>query len=68
MRAAVAGMVPPNRRATAYGLFSVAIGIGGLVGGVVAGALYDFSVPVLMVYTVAVEVIAFVLLWKTVRR
>lgn len=68
MRAAVAGMVPPNRRATAYGLFSVAIGIGGLVGGVVAGALYDFSVPALMVYTVAVEVIAFVMLWKTVRR
>ena len=68
MRAAVAGMVPPNRRATAYGLFSVAIGIGGLVGGVVAGALYDFSVPALMIYTVAVEVIAFVLLWKTVRR
>lgn len=68
MRAAVAGMVPPGRRATAYGLFSVAIGVGGLVGGVVAGALYDVSVFALMVYAVVVEAIAFALLWKTVRR
>ncbi len=56
------------RRATAYGLFSVAIGVGGLVGGVVAGALYDVSVFALMVYAVVVEAIAFALLWKTVRR
>ncbi len=68
MRAAVSEMVNVRLRATAYGMFSVAVGIGSLVGGVVAGALYDVSVPALIGYAVCVEAVAFVLLLKAVGR
>lgn len=68
MRAAVAGMIPASRRATAYGMFSVTVGIGGLVGGVVAGALYDVSIPALIGYAIVIEVVALALLVRSLIR
>lgn len=64
MRAAVGDMVPPRQRAGAYGFFSMAVGIGSLVGGVAAGALYDRGPSLLIVYAMVVETAAFVLLWR----
>lgn len=68
MRAAVAGMIPAHKRATAYGMFSVTVGIGGLIGGIVAGGLYDVSIPLLIGYAVVVEAVAFVLLAKALNK
>lgn len=62
MRAAVADIVPTARRATAYGFFSVSVGISSLLGGVVAGALYTISVPLLIVRTLSIEAAAFALI------
>lgn len=62
MRAAVSDMVPSDRRATSYGMFSVAIGIGSLIGGAMAGILYTISVPLLIGYTSVVEIVALALL------
>ncbi len=66
MRAAVADMIPGGKRATSYGLFSVATGIGSLVGAAVTGALYDGpGFAAIAVYSVAMEAAALVLLART---
>ncbi len=63
MRAAVADMVPSHKRATAYGYFSVAVGVGALVGASIAGFLYDANPTYIMYYSVAMECVAFALLF-----
>lgn len=68
MRAAVADMIPLSQRATAYGLFSVFVGVGSLLGGVIAGGLYTVSVPLLIGYAAVAEAVALVLLAGAVRR
>jgi Major Facilitator Superfamily len=45
--AAVSTMVPPQRRASAYGIFSAAYGISWFLGSAVIGFLYDHSLPAL---------------------
>ncbi|MER6417830.1 MFS transporter [Streptomyces sp. NPDC001137] len=65
LRATVADLVPPGRRATAYGLFAAVMGAATLVGGILAGALYARSIPALIIVTVAVQALAIVLLAVT---
>ncbi|MCI1641685.1 MAG: MFS transporter [Actinomyces sp.] len=61
MRAAVAGLVPGRSRATAYGVFSVALGCGALVGGWAAGWLYGAGPNAIAWWSGAVESCALVL-------
>ncbi|GAA2476670.1 MFS transporter [Streptomyces longisporus] len=65
LRATVADLVPPGRRATAYGLFAAVIGAATLIGGILAGALYSRSIPALIIVTVAIQALALVLLAVT---
>jgi predicted MFS family arabinose efflux permease len=44
MPAAVAPMVPPQRRASAYGLFTAVYGVAWFLGSALIGVLYDISV------------------------
>jgi MFS family permease len=62
MRAAVAGMVRPERRGTAYGLFNTGFGISWFVGSALMGILYDFSLPTLIVFSVIMQLAAVPLL------
>lgn len=55
MRAAVAVMVPPDRRGSAYGFFNAGYGAAWFLGSALLGALYDISVPALIVFSVVVE-------------
>lgn len=66
VKALVADLVPSGRRGTAYGIFAAFEGAAALAGGSLAGALYD-RVPVLIGTVVALQVVAFVLLWATIR-
>lgn len=68
MRAAVAGMVPSNKRASSYGMFAVATGIGSLLGGIAAGALYTISPFAIIVFACSVECVAFVLLLLALKK
>jgi MFS family permease len=68
MRAAVADIAPAGQRATAYGVFSVMVGIGGLVGGIMAGWLYGVSVAALIAYTCCVEAVALALMLRATRQ
>jgi MFS family permease len=48
IKALVADLVPASRLATAYGLFAAAQGAAAIAGGVMAGALYERSLPILV--------------------
>jgi MFS family permease len=67
VKAYVAGLVQPGRRATAYGIFAAVQGLGALAGGAVAGALVSDQREVLAVSIVGLEVVALALLWVTTR-
>ncbi|MET7479739.1 MFS transporter [Streptomyces sp. NPDC005648] len=62
LRATVADLVPPGRRATAYGVFAGVVGAASLVGGALTGALYGVSIPALITVVVAAQLLALVLL------
>ena len=68
MRATVADLVGPGRRATAYGIFGAVVGVAAFLGGAVSGALYEVSIPALITVTVAVQAAALVVLLLTLRR
>jgi hypothetical protein len=62
MRAAVADLVPVSRRASGYGIFAAAYGGAAAVGGVLAGLLYEHSIPLLIAVTIGIQVAALALL------
>ncbi len=55
MRAAVAGMAPRDRRATAYGIFNAGYGIFWFLGSFLMGVLYDISLPYLVAFSMACQ-------------
>lgn len=67
-QAFVADLVPRHRRATAYGVFAAVQGIGALVGGAAAGALFTDHLPVLVVGIATLQAVSFALMWSTLRR
>ncbi|OOP60933.1 hypothetical protein BMF89_14955 [Arthrobacter sp. SRS-W-1-2016] len=67
LRATVADLVPPARRATAYGIFAAVIGVATLIGGTLAGALYDVSITALIAVAAVVQAAALALLFRTTR-
>lgn len=62
--AAVATMVPADRRPSAYGLFTGTYGILWFVGSAVIGVLYDHSIPAVIAFCVIVELAAIPLFLK----
>jgi MFS family permease len=67
LRATVADLIGPDRRATAYGVFGAVVGTAAAGGGTLAGALYEVSVPALVIVTAAVQAAALVVLVVTMR-
>ena len=55
MRAAVATMVPPDRRGSAYGFFNAGYGLAWFAGSALLGLLYDASLPALIGFSVAAQ-------------
>ena len=58
MRAAVAEMVPPHRRGTAYGLFNTGFGVFWFLGSALMGILYSLSLPSMIAFSVAAQLIS----------
>ena len=67
VKALVADLVTRGRRATAYGWFAAVQGIGALIGGVAAGALYQQSVSALVVGVIAMQAVAIAILLMKLR-
>jgi len=55
MRAAIANMIPIERRASAYGVFNAGYGIFWFLGSALMGILYDLSIPMLIVFSVIAQ-------------
>ncbi len=55
MRAAIADMVPANRRGTGYGIFNTGYGVCWFLGSALMGVLYDFSLASLVAFSVVAQ-------------
>jgi predicted MFS family arabinose efflux permease len=66
--AAVATMVPPQRRPSAYGTFTAGYGIFWFVGSVAIGKLYEVSLPALVGFSVAAQLAAIPIFIMITRR
>jgi predicted MFS family arabinose efflux permease len=58
LRAAVAGMVSPDRRGSAYGVLNAAYGVAWFLGSALMGLLYDVSLATLVAFSVAAQLAA----------
>lgn len=66
--AAVALMVPAQRRASAYGLFTAGYGVSWFLGSAIMGILYDISFPALIAFSVVAQLAAVPILIMLARR
>jgi MFS family permease len=67
VKALVADLIPATRRATAYGVFAAVQGAAAILGGTLAGTLYQHSLPALIAVTGATQLAALALLLITLR-
>lgn len=58
MKAAVADMTPMAKRSSGYGVFNLSFGLAFLVGNAIAGYLYDYSIPLLILILATIEISA----------
>jgi MFS family permease len=58
MKAAIADITSLRKRGTGYGIFNTSYGLAMFFGTALAGALYEFSLPVLIAVVAAAEVLA----------
>lgn len=58
LRAAVAGMADADRRGSAYGIFNTGFGAAWFLGSALMGVLYDASLPLLVAFSVLVQLAA----------
>lgn len=56
--AAVATMVPPQRRPSAYGLFTAGYGVAWFIGSALMGILYDVSITGVVIFCVVLQLAA----------
>lgn len=68
MRAIVANMVPMNKRGSAYGIFNTGFGVFWFLGSCLMGVLYDVSIPALVIFSVAIQLLAVPLLWIVMKK
>lgn len=58
LRAAVAGMVPADKRGSAYGIFNAGFGLAWFAGSALMGSLYDVSLTALVAFAVVAQLLA----------
>jgi len=63
MRAVIAKLVPSEKRGAAYGVFNTGYGVAWFAGSAAMGALYDWSVTALIVFSMAMQLAAIPLLY-----
>jgi MFS family permease len=64
LKAAVASLVPKNRRATAYGFFNAGFGTFWFLGSWLMGVLYSVSLPLLVCFSAIMQLLALPVLIK----
>jgi MFS family permease len=67
VRAVVAGMIPPSRRAAGFGVFNAGFGLAWFAGSALMGVVYDRSIAGLVAVSVGLQLAAiplFVAVWR----
>ena len=62
LKAVVAKIIPKERRATGYGIFSSVFGLAWFLGSLIVGALYGFNITFMVIFAMTMEVISIILL------
>jgi MFS family permease len=68
LKAEIAEMIPPERRGTAFGTFNTAYGLFWFAGSAMMGYLYDFSVKGLIIFSVATQLIAVLIMYYLIHK
>ena len=58
LKAILSGIVPSDRRSTGFGIFDTGFGIAWFVGSAIMGLLYERSIPAVVVFSVALQLLA----------
>ena len=58
VEAMLTGVIPPQKRSTAFGLFDTGYGIAWFLGSVAMGLLYDKSIPAVVLFSVILQLAA----------
>jgi MFS family permease len=67
IKAALAEMVPRDRRATGYGIFHTGFGLFWFLGSALMGLLYDISLSALIAFSIIIQLLAIPLFWRVSR-
>jgi MFS family permease len=67
IKAALAEMVPRERRATSYGIFNTGFGLFWFLGSALMGILYDVSLGALIAFSVIIQLLAVPLFFRVSR-
>ncbi|MCC5994365.1 MAG: MFS transporter [Candidatus Aenigmarchaeota archaeon] len=62
-RAAIADILPENKRAFGYGVFGLGFGIAWMIGSAIYGYLYEISPSLIVYFAIITEAVAFILLY-----
>ncbi len=62
LKAILSGVVPSEKRSTAFGIYDTGFGIAWFLGSAIMGLLYDKSIPALILFSVVLQVLALPLL------
>jgi len=68
LKATVAGLVPADKRGSAYGIFNTGYGLSWFLGSLAMGILYDRSITWLVVFSVALQLAALPVLFLVKKR
>ena len=64
IKAALADMVPRERRATGYGIFNTGFGLFWFLGSALMGILYEVSLSALIAFSVIIQLLAVPLFFR----
>src|SRR6266581_6231470 len=67
-QAMLTGVIPPEKRSTAFGLFDTGYGIAWFLGSAAMGLLYEKSILAVVLFSVALEIAALPILFIATRR
>jgi MFS family permease len=68
LKAEIAEMIPSDRRGTAFGSFNAAYGLFWFAGSALMGYLYDFSTKSLIIFSVATQLFAALVIYYLIRQ
>ncbi len=60
MKSAIAQIIPPEKRAQAYGIFHGLYGVAWFVGSFIMGLLYEVSIYLLITFSILLQVLSFI--------